>query len=90
MTFGTDSNGEVTHAFVGLFAADKVPPLQQAGNHQLVILLALLRLLRPKSSHIKSQHSAEEARLATDFVNSQGLFALCRSLFNSNEFVYVD
>lgn len=32
----------------------------------------------------------EEARLATDFVNEQGLFALCRSLFNSNEFVYVD
>ena len=34
--------------------------------------------------------SVEEARLATDLVKHQGLFALCRSLFNSNEFVYVD
>ena len=34
--------------------------------------------------------SADETRLATDFVKKQGLFALCRSLFNSNEFVYVD
>lgn len=34
--------------------------------------------------------SAEEERLANDFVNEQGLFALCRSLFNSNEFLYVD
>lgn len=34
--------------------------------------------------------SAEEDRLATDFVNKQGLFALCRSLLNSNEFLYVD
>lgn len=36
------------------------------------------------------QPSMEEAQLATDFVKKQGLFALCRSLFNSNEFVYVD
>lgn len=36
------------------------------------------------------QPSAEEDRLATDFVKKQGLFALCRSLLNSNEFVYVD
>ena len=36
------------------------------------------------------QPSAHEIRLATDFVAKQGLFALCRSLFNSNEFVYVD
>ena len=36
------------------------------------------------------QPSAEEDRLATDFVNKQGLFALCRSLLNSNEFLYVD
>ena len=36
------------------------------------------------------QPSAEEDRLATDLVNKQGLFALCRSLLNSNEFVYVD
>jgi len=34
--------------------------------------------------------SAEEDRLAMDFVNQQGLFALCRSLLNSNEFLYVD
>ena len=34
--------------------------------------------------------SAEEDRLATDFVKKQGLFALCRSLMNSNEFLYVD
>ena len=31
-----------------------------------------------------------ESRLAEDFVQQQGLFAPCRSLFNSNEFVYVD
>ncbi len=34
--------------------------------------------------------SAQEVRIATGFVEEQGLFALCRSLFNSNEFVYVD
>lgn len=28
--------------------------------------------------------------LATDFVDQQGLFGLCRSLLNSNEFIYVD
>ena len=32
----------------------------------------------------------EEARLAISFIKSRGLFALCRSLFNANEFVYVD
>ncbi len=31
-----------------------------------------------------------ESRIAKDFVKQQGLFALCRSLFNSNEFIYVD
>ncbi|QDV43748.1 Planctomycete cytochrome C [Stieleria neptunia] len=36
------------------------------------------------------QPSQQEARLATEFVKRQGLFALCRSLFNLNEFVYVD
>ena len=36
------------------------------------------------------QPSAQEASLATDLVNKQGVFALCRSLLNSNEFVYVD
>lgn len=34
--------------------------------------------------------SAEETNLATGFIQSKGLFALCRSLFNANEFVYVD
>jgi len=34
--------------------------------------------------------SPAEHRLAEDFVEAQGLFALCRSLLNSNEFVYVD
>ncbi len=34
--------------------------------------------------------SAQEQRLAIGFVEQQGLFALCRSLLNSNEFVYVD
>ncbi len=32
----------------------------------------------------------QEAGLATEFVARQGLFALCRSLFNVNEFVYLD
>jgi mono/diheme cytochrome c family protein len=36
------------------------------------------------------QPSAEEDRIATDFVKQQGPFALCRSLLNSNEFLYVD
>jgi hypothetical protein len=31
-----------------------------------------------------------ELRLAEEFVQQQGLFALCRSILNSNEFVYVD
>lgn len=34
--------------------------------------------------------SEQEQRLAISFVEQQGLFALCRSLLNSNEFVYVD
>lgn len=34
--------------------------------------------------------SDQEQRLAVSFVEKQGLFALCRSLLNSNEFVYVD
>lgn len=32
----------------------------------------------------------QEQRLAVSFVEQHGLFALCRSLLNSNEFVYVD
>ncbi len=32
----------------------------------------------------------EEQQLATEFIHSNDLFALCRSLFNANEFVYVD
>lgn len=32
----------------------------------------------------------EEANLTAKFIQSKGLFALCRSLFNANEFVYVD
>lgn len=34
--------------------------------------------------------TANEQRLAEDFVQQAGLFTLCRSLLNSNEFVYVD
>jgi mono/diheme cytochrome c family protein len=34
--------------------------------------------------------SGEETRLTTEFVAAQGLHALCRSLLNSNEFLYVD
>ncbi|QDU50655.1 DUF1553 domain-containing protein [Gimesia panareensis] len=34
--------------------------------------------------------SPQESSLAVDFVKQQDLFALCRSLLNSNEFVYVD
>ncbi|WP_372898685.1 DUF1553 domain-containing protein, partial [Stieleria sp.] len=36
------------------------------------------------------QPSQQEAQWATEFVDRQGLFALCRSIFNLNEFVYVD
>ena len=32
----------------------------------------------------------DERNLAVDFVKNEGLFALCRSLLNSNEFLYVD
>jgi cytochrome c553 len=32
----------------------------------------------------------EEATIAREFVEKQGLFLFCRSLFNANEFVYVD
>lgn len=31
-----------------------------------------------------------ERALATEFIQTEGLFAFCRSLFNANEFVYVD
>lgn len=34
--------------------------------------------------------TVEEQRLATEFIQANGLFAFCRSLFNANEFVYVD
>lgn len=34
--------------------------------------------------------SPAESRIASDFVKRQGLFTFCRSLFNTNEFVYVD
>lgn len=34
--------------------------------------------------------TAEEARVAAEFIESESLFAFCRSLFNANEFVYVD
>ena len=33
---------------------------------------------------------SDEAQLAASFIESEGLFAFCRSLFNANEFVYVD
>lgn len=36
------------------------------------------------------QPSQQEFRITTEFVTTQGLFSLCRALFNSNEFVYVD
>ena len=32
----------------------------------------------------------QELAGATTFASQQGLFALCRTLLNSNEFVYVD
>ncbi len=34
--------------------------------------------------------TAEEQQLATQFIQANDLFAFCRSLFNANEFVYVD
>ncbi|MDP1586382.1 MAG: DUF1549 domain-containing protein, partial [Prosthecobacter sp.] len=34
--------------------------------------------------------TAEEQQLASDFIRDNDLFAFCRSLFNANEFVYVD
>lgn len=34
--------------------------------------------------------SERESKLGMDFLQDQGLFAFCRSLFNANEFVYVD
>jgi Protein of unknown function (DUF1553) len=36
------------------------------------------------------QPTEQESRLAMNFVDQQGLYSLCRSLLNSNEFVYVD
>lgn len=60
------------------------------------------RIVREAGTHLEDQvrrafelalvrtPSEQELRLATDFTDQQGLFALCRSLFNSNEFVYVD
>jgi hypothetical protein len=34
--------------------------------------------------------TADERQLGTQFIQTSGLFAFCRSLFNANEFVYVD
>ncbi|MDG2223935.1 MAG: DUF1553 domain-containing protein [Rubripirellula sp.] len=36
------------------------------------------------------QPTVRESHLATELIEKQGLFTLCRSLLNSNEFVYVD
>lgn len=32
----------------------------------------------------------DEVNLGTQFIETEGLFAFCRSLFNANEFVYID
>lgn len=48
LVFDTDDAGNVTRAFIGslpIMVADKVPLLEQAGNHQLIIALALLASL---------------------------------------------
>ncbi len=34
--------------------------------------------------------SSHEAKMAAEFIKAEGLFAFCRALLNSNEFVYVD
>lgn len=34
--------------------------------------------------------SSNEAEMAAEFIRAEGLFAFCRALLNSNEFVYVD
>lgn len=34
--------------------------------------------------------SSKEAKMAEEFIKAEGLFAFCRALLNSNEFVYVD
>lgn len=34
--------------------------------------------------------SPEETEMAREFIGKEGLFAFCRTLFNANEFVYVD
>ena len=36
------------------------------------------------------QPTERELILSSDLVEQQGLFSLCRSLLNSNEFIYVD
>lgn len=42
LAFSAQNDGTVTHAFVSMMAADKVGFFEQASQHQLVIMLALL------------------------------------------------
>ncbi len=49
-----------------------------------------LQIIRAFKLAIGRRPTDDESQLAGDFVHRQGLFALCRSIFSSNEFVYVD
>ena len=48
------------------------------------------QLARAFALALSRKPTAEEVRLPAQFVESEGLFAFCRSLLNANEFVYVD
>ena len=48
------------------------------------------QIIRAFELALARRPTSNELHLATDFISKQGLFALCRSLFNSNEFVYLD
>jgi mono/diheme cytochrome c family protein len=64
------------------YLSDRI--LAEAGpepDMQAVLAFELAFVRRP---------SDQELQLTVDLIHQQGLFAVCRSLLNSNEFVYVD
>ena len=57
---------------------------QDVGPHQAAQIHRAFQLALGRSP------DDEETALALDLVDQQGMFAVCRALFNANEFLYVD
>ena len=75
LVFDTDDAGNVTRGFIGslpIMVADKVPFLEQAGNHQLIIALTLLASLFVIINAVRNR-GTRAAQAATAVVARQAL-----------------